>query len=219
MKILTWNIERVKKGADKILLSLSQFDADILILTETNSAINPGNLYHSFPTKELPPHHDGINYESGENRTTIWSKYPIVSLAETYDNYTCVCADVETEFGILKIYGTIIGVFGGIGERFKNDLSGSLSDFKKFDKNQSLCIAGDLNTFLSGYAYPSHSARQCLVEVFNQLDLKCFTADLENNVDHIALSNHFTNDKNVAIEIWNHDKKLSDHIGICLTIT
>lgn len=219
MKILTWNIERMKKDSDKILSSLNHFDADIFILTETNFAVNPGATYNCIATKELFSHYDGVDYKIGENRTTIWSKYPIAISKETYDDYTSVCADIETEFGILKVYGTIIGVFGGIGERFKSDLAGCLSDFKKLDKNESICIAGDLNTFLSGYAYPSHDARQSLLNAFNDLDLKCITEGLQENVDQIALSSHFIADRNIQIETWNHDKKLSDHIGICLTIT
>ena len=218
MKILTWNIERLKKGKDKVLSAITKLDADILILTETNIVINPGAKYNCVATKKLPLQYDGINYKEEENRTTIWSKYSIIDTTETHDNYTSVCADVATEYGNLKVYGTIIGIFGGIGERFTNDLEGSLSDFKKFDRSQSICIAGDLITFLSGYVYPSHKARNSLLEAFDELDMECVTKGLKENVDHIALSKHFILNKNITIETWNHDKKLSDHIGICLTI-
>ena len=45
MKILTWNLERPKKANQDILEKLAELDADVLILTETNSAINPGEKY------------------------------------------------------------------------------------------------------------------------------------------------------------------------------
>ncbi|SFQ73046.1 endonuclease/exonuclease/phosphatase family protein [Flavobacterium akiainvivens] len=218
MRILTWNIERVKRGKADILLALQKFDADILVLTETNTSIYPGEEYNCLATHELPLFFDGVHYKPGEKRTTIWTKYPIIGSIPTYDNYTNVCAVADTEFGNLKIYGTIIGVFGGKGERFKADLTATLSDLKEINRDDSLCFAGDFNTFLSGYAYPSYSARQALREVFKELDLDCLTADIEKNVDHIAMNRHFTENKTISIETWNRDFKLSDHVGICLTI-
>lgn len=220
MKILTWNVERVKKNHNDVLFALQQFGADILILTETSMLLQPpGNDYNFIATNSLPAYHDGIAYNEGENRTTIWSKYLIEETSKTHDSYTSVCAKVITDLGILKIYGTIIGVLGGKGQRFKDDLAANLSDFEIFDRTESLCIAGDFNTMLSGYAYPSHNARRLLLNAFETLDVECVTAGLENNVNHIALSRQFIANRDINIATWNHDKKLSDHIGICLTIT
>ena len=42
MKILTWNIERPKKANQAILEKLAEYNADIVVLTETNTIINPG---------------------------------------------------------------------------------------------------------------------------------------------------------------------------------
>ena len=67
--------------------------------------------------------------------------------------------------------------------------------------------------------YPSRNARQTLLRAFDELKLDCLTANLDGNVDHIALSKHFIANKNIRVETWNNDKMLSDHIGICLTIT
>ncbi len=218
MKILTWNLERPKKVNHLILKKLSEFDADILILTETNSAINLGKKYSFVSTDSLFSGFDGIDYIIGENRTTIWSKYEIKSKFQTYDNFTSVCVQIETEYGLLNVYGTIIGVFGGKGVRFKNDLNSQILDFNKFALENYLCVAGDFNVMFSGLAYPSHESRNKLNTVFDELNLENLTSKIENNVDHIVLSKDFLANKKIEITIWNEDKKLSDHIGICLDI-
>mgnify|MGYP003468136382 CR=1 FL=1 len=123
------------------------------------------------------------------------------------------------EFGILKVYGTIIGIFGGIGKRFESDLMGQLSDFENFEAEKSNCIIGDLNVYFSGYAYPSRYARNILNETFEKLKMENLTSEIAENVDHIIISKEFIKNKKTEIETWNLDKKLSDHIGICLTIT
>jgi len=218
MKILTWNLERPKKANQAILEKLAKYNADIVVLTETNTIINPGKGYSPIESETLIKGHDGINYHTGEKRTTIWTKYKIILKNKTYDNYTSICAQIETPFGSLNVYATIIGVFGGIGERFKSDLENQLLDFENLSSEKPICIIGDLNVTFSGRAYPSHDARDKLNNAFEKLKLTNVTAAIENNVDHIVISKDFISNKKVTIETWNHDKKLSDHIGICLTI-
>lgn len=218
MKILTWNLERPEKVNQVILEKLAEYNADIIVLTETNAIINPGEEYTSIETEPLTKGHDGIKYHSGENRTTILTKYKIVLEHKTFDNYTAVCAQIETPNGSLNVYATIIGVFGGIGERFKSDLENQLFDFEKLTSEKPLCIIGDLNVTFSGRVYPSHDAQNKLNNAFEKLKLTNVTAAIENNVDHIVVSKDFIQNKKVTIKTWNHDKKLSDHIGICLTI-
>lgn len=49
MKIATWNIERPTKTTNRIkriIHSLQEVDPDILILTETNEAVNLGETYN-----------------------------------------------------------------------------------------------------------------------------------------------------------------------------
>lgn len=218
MKILTWNLERPKKSDELVLAKISEFNADILILTETNSLINPGKEYAFVATKTLEKGFDGVNYQSGENRTTIWTKFKINKQCKTSDKYTSVCADIETPNGLLRVYGTIIGVFGGIGERFTLDLEYQLSDFEHLCVENFFCIGGDFNVTFSGRAYPSYDARNKLNATFEKLNLQNVTSEIENNVDHIVLSKIFLENKKISIETWNHDKKLSDHIGICITL-
>ncbi len=219
MKILTWNVERLNKNNNQLILEIiNSYDADIIVLTETSSKLDLSKNYNCISTEKLIPNYDGIKYEENENRTTIWTKYEIIKKHTTFDSYTSLRTEVKTEFGILNIYATIIGVFGGKGERFKIDLKKHLEDFKAFDINEFNCIIGDLNTSFSGYVYPSYGAKNVLNQVFDDLRMKNLTAEIDNNVDHIILSEKFIKDKKTEIEIWNLDKKLSDHIGICVNI-
>ena len=219
MKILTWNVERLKKLKNQNLIDIIiSFDADILVLTETSSKLDFSKNYKCISTEKLVQNYDGIDYKEEENRTTIWTKYEIVKQNKTFDNFTSISSEIKTEFGVLNIYATIIGVFGGKGERFKNDLKQHLDDFQKFNINEMNCIIGDLNTTFSGYTYPSHQAKNILNDAFQNLKMKNLTSEIENNVDHIIISEKFLENRKIETKIWNLDKKLSDHIGICITI-
>lgn len=218
MKILTWNVERLKHSWENIRTTIETFNADIIVLTETSSKLQLNDTYKSIATKNLPENFDGIQYKNHENRTTICTKYNVIKKYKTQNEYTSVCSEIDTEFGTLKVFGTIIGVFGGKGERFQIDLNMQILDFLTFDKNQSNCIIGDLNVMFSGYAYPSHHARNRLNATFDDLQMKNLTATIANNVDHIILSKSFLKNKTINVELFNADKKLSDHLGICVTI-
>ena len=221
MKIINWNVGRPTANKSRqIIDKLSQLDGDILILTETNSDIILPTNYHHLSTDLLPNNHDGINYTANENRTSIFSKYPITKTYKTFDNFTSLCADIETPFGSLTIYATIIGVFGGKGNRFDEDLQHHISDFDKLLHNKQICIVGDYNMMFNGFAYPSYSARQTMNSVFDKFHLTNLTASLDICVDHISISNEFLKNRKVQLgDIWNIDKTLSDHIGTAITLT
>ena len=119
---------------------------------------------------------------------------------------------------MLRVYGTIIGVFANKQPRFDNDLKGNIEDFEKLFPGRQVCIAGDFNVMFSGFAYPSHQARQTLNETFEKHNLTNTTAEQIENVDQIVLSTDFLNSRKTVIKSWNDDKKLSDHTGNCLTI-
>ena len=217
MRIVTWNLERLKRNKNEVILSkLSELNADILILTETDSQINLGERYSSISTQNLFNGYDGIAYKNTENRTTVWTKYKIEKQLKTYDNYTSVCVEIQTPLGLLTVYGTIIGVFGGKDKRFQNDMKLQSLDFENLSGN--ICIAGDFNIALSGFAYPSNKARDEINQTFESLNLKCLTSEILDNVDHIAISKSYIQNRKANIEIWNEDKELSDHIGICITL-
>lgn len=77
MKILTWNIKRPKineKRIHEITEIISDFNADLIFLTETNTCIDFPE-YHKISTTELSSHYNGIDFQSGENKSTIYVKF------------------------------------------------------------------------------------------------------------------------------------------------
>lgn len=219
MRIATWNLERLIKRKNQLVLEkLVDINADILVLTETNTIIQPDN-YTCISTDILPTDFDNIKYSAGENRVSILTKYKATTCHKTFDSFTAVCADIDTPFGLLTVYGSIIGVFANRQPRFDNDLCGQLADFEKIFPGRQVCFAGDLNVTFSGRPYPSNKARQTLVEAFKTYGLTNVTANIADTVDHIVLSKDFLENKHLEIETWNEDKKLSDHVGHVLTLT
>lgn len=219
MKIATWNLERLAKGKNQLVFDkLVDLNADIFVLTETNSIIQFED-YNCVSTDPLPANFDGMQYQMGENRVSILTRYKIRMQHNTFDSYTTVCTDIETPYGLLTVYGSIMGVFGNRQPRFDNDLKGQLDDFEKIFPGRMVCLAGDLNVTFSGQAWPSNKARQTLVNAFNTYGLTNTTAGIADTVDHIIISKEFLSNKHLELETWNIDKKLSDHVGHELDIS
>ena len=218
MKILTWNLERPTSKTPQILDVLAQYDADILVLTETDQKVNLGPMYQLVGTKPLVEGYDGIPYRKSENRVSIWSKFEIVEKLVTYDAHTSVCCSIKTRMGSLIVYGTIIGVFGGTNPRFKAELDSQLQELGKLSEGKSICFIGDYNITFSGRAYPSHEARRKVNAFFERYSFINTTAQLADGVDHIAIGRDFIEGCSLSLNTWNHDKSLSDHVGVCLTI-
>ena len=218
MRIATWNLERLKKRKRQLIIDkLIEIEADILILTETDYSIQLEN-YFCISTELLPLGFENTDYKAGEIRVSILTKYKTTNKYETYDSYTTVCSDIETPWGTLTVYGSIIGVFGSKQPRFDNDLYGQLVDIERLFANRQICFAGDLNTTFSGRVWPSRKARQTLIDSFEKYKLSNTTASIQDTVDHIVLSSNFIENRRLTIETWNQDKKLSDHVGHLLTI-
>ena len=225
MKIINFNIERllILSKLKSIIELIESYDADIIVLTETNSKlIDLGNNYFAQHSKPLSKNQDNVNfYREGENRVSIYSKFPIKKRIQTIDEFTSLAIELETTFGNLIIYGTIVGIFGYSRDkdRFVKDFNEQESDFKKIFVNENVCLVGDLNISLSGWIYPSKEYRENLNNIINQFDLDKSTGNLDANIDHILISKKFIKNREIQVEEFNSDKKLSDHIGICLTVT
>jgi len=218
MRIATWNLQRLDKRKNQLIhKKLVDINADILVLTETNSIIRLDN-YTCISTDLLPAEFDNMNYKPGENRVSILTKYKATTQIKTFDSFTTVCTVLETPFGLLTIYGSIIGVFANRQPRFDNDLKGQLADFERIFPGSQVCIAGDSNVTFSGRPWPSMKARQTLVDNFKNHGLTITTAGINNTVDQIVLSNKFLDNKNLEIITWNADKKLNDHVGHLLIL-
>lgn len=219
MKLATWNIQRfLPLKQTEILKSIQEKNADILVLTETFNSIEFDG-YKTIHSKPLPKNIDDQEYRKGEIRTSIYSKFPIIESFETYNDYTSVCADIDTPKGIFTVYASIIGIMGNKQPHFNSDLSGQVEDFEKiFSGKENIIVMGDLNTTFSGRAYPSHIARNTLNLVFEKFNLINLTKNIDNNVDHIIISKKIAPLHLTKPVIWNSKKILSDHIGICVDI-
>ncbi len=221
MKIINWNIGRPSANKIKnITEKLIELEGDLVVLTETSSLIDLGSNYNYLSTDYIE--HDFerqnlIKYKNNERRVTIYSKYPILKTYTTYDKFTSICLDVDTPLEEITFYATIIGVFGGLNPRFTDDLTSQIKDFEKLLKGKNACITGDYNITTSGRVYPSNAARETLNSALKNHQLINLTASIDNNVDHISISQQLIQESQVIIETWNIDKKLSDHIGIMVS--
>lgn len=221
MKIATWNIERPTRNGHKstaIVEYLKKLNADILVLTETNEFINLGKEYELFHTEIL----SGDFYKQGDRQVSIFSKYPIIRHIPTFRADTSLCLTVNTPYGELIIYGTIIGNFGNGGDQFKLDLEKQLTDFETIGKNQNFCILGDLNISFSDNVYFTKEGREKLRSSFEQLEMKIVTEQVTQNIDHIVLTKKFLENKKSINGFWNDTAnkitRLSDHKGVFIEI-
>ena len=223
MKISVWNLMRPNsKTVERnslFLDTLNQIDPDIIILTETNSIIDFGDKYFSVSTTALPELVDKYSYEQGENRVTIFSKYPFVRQIPTVDSYTSVCAETETPFGQLIIYGTIIGFLGGLLEPFESDLKKQTLELTQLVGQGNICFAGDLNISFSGKAYPSKLVVKNVSELFDNLAMKNLTKDFNDSAIHSIISNSFLENIKVEKDRVLFDKKITDHGLVTITLT
>jgi len=229
----TWNLDRPKTDTQpksrRILEEITKVNADIWVLTETNSCIQPGPDYVPFATSPLLgcSFSRGETYQKGENRTTIWVKRELKAeqLPEYSNWHSSICVAVKgTSFGDINIYGTVIGIYG-LGPDFDEGLEVQIDDWRKLKELGNMCIAGDFNVFLEDSTSHSKDARQKLRAVFEQLDLEVPSQDIPKNVDHIAVPRSLSGAVVRPICKWNEgqdgnppDRNVSDHMGICLTL-
>ena len=223
MKVSVWNLMRpTSKTVERNSLfvdTLNQIDPDIIILTETNSKIEFGDKYFSVSTTPLPKLVHKYSYEAGENRVTIFSKFPFIRQIETADSYTSVCAETMTPFGQLIIYGTIIGYLGGLSEPFESDLKKQTLDLTQLAKDGNIFFGGDLNIAFSGRPYPSKLVVQNVSDLFDNLALTNLTKDLNDSAIHAVISNSFLESKQVKADRILFDKKITDHSLVTITLT
>ena len=218
LRIATWNVERLKhhKYASSMLREIERIDADILVLTETDSRLLP-NYPHYCSTpllQEIRPDY----YRQTENRVSVFSKYKCVKQHDTYDKYTAICVELDTDAGNLLVYGTIMGIFGNREASFKTDLSKQMEDIRRLSaQGHSICVIGDYNLSFCDNYYYTQFGRNAVNQTFDACQIDILTKDRTWCIDHIALTRGFA--ENVeSIEEWNIEKTLSDHKGIAVSI-
>lgn len=228
MRIATWNIERPrasqKEKLDGLLswMQSASLNVDIWILTETNACVSPGPQYRCVAS---PPITGPERYSKGENRTTIWSRFPIKKTAITHDPETAVCAEIEGAFGPLLVYGTIIP-YQHAGTRFPYRFEGEVvagrkgwelhyesiahhaTEWRRLRKDfpkHGLCIAGDMNQNRDGRRwYGTKQGREQFGLALVSAGMTCVTGGpiqseegvlLDPVIDHICL------DRNLAQKV------------------
>ncbi len=218
MRIATWNVERLKHKSELsgILDRCKEASADILVLTETDTQIHPAykHCYQTPPAKEVHP----VLYKGTENRVAIYTDYEIVKQHETYDKYTAICVEMETEKGRLIVYGTIMGVFGNREKSYLPDLDKQMEDIKHLSALGNICVIGDYNSSFSDNYYYTKVGRDKVIKVFHETGIKILTEKQLECIDHIAISEQFCDGANITLREWNMDKSLSDHKGIVVEI-
>lgn len=224
MKIATWNVERLKhkKSLDEIIAICNNVNADILVLTENDERIKPDYQYCCHTTTPEPFYIEGydmpLTYAKSEHRVSIYTNYKIVRKWKTFDEYTALCLELETEKGNLLVYGTIMGI---LARRlpYKKDIKEQINDFCKFtNAGYNLCICGDYNCgFADDSEYClSKECRQKIRDTFSKCNIKIVTENQAECIDHISISKNFVGECTPEIVEWNTDKRLSDHKGISI---
>ena len=213
MKILSWNLERPKKNqttkTEKIKSLIHSENPDIIVLTESNLCLDFGEKYFSLHTNALPSLHDNQKYFEGENRVSIFSKFPFKKQISTYDSFTSICGLVETRFGELIVYGSIIGSFGGKDFHFENDLKYQKEDIENLSGN--ICFAGDFNISFSGWKYPSKKVIDETKNFFIDKNLEILTKNNKDSAIHTVISKELLKDKTYSTKMIETDRKISDH--------
>ena len=205
----------MKHKSDIVLLNsiLAGQKADILVLTETDNQVDSTNYQFCNETPKLTEIQPDY-YKESENRVTIYTNSEIIRQYETYDKYTSLCVELETELGPLIVYGTIIGIYGNRTKNFNTDLSQQISDYQKLSKEKNFCIIGDYNISFADNYYFTNNGRNELNNLFRQCNMNLLTRYQTECIDHIAISDNFTTNLGIEIGEWNLDKSLSDHKGI-----
>ena len=216
MRIATWNIERLrhKNKLQEIIAECEQANADILVLTETDSRVTLNNKSYISTT---PPDEKNY-YNPSETRVTIFTNYEVIERYATYDEYTAVCVELKTDKGSLIVYGTIIGIYGNRHKSYIPDLLSQAKDIERLVKEKNVCVVGDFNCSFADNYYYTKDGRAALEDVLIRNDIALLTRAQPECIDHIAVSNGFANGLNVETNEWNLNKTLSDHKGIVVEL-
>lgn len=234
-RIATWNLERPKQNGwvknQRRLNKIHEIGADLWVLTETSAAINLGSDYKSIASSTCE------GYEADESLSTIWSRCKVLSSISTFDPNFAVCAEIDSPFGAMIIYGTVItyandkGISGTAKrwEEHRRSIQQHHEDWLRIQKqypNHLMCIAGDFNQSRdqSGW-YEEKQAVEMLSAALRDLSLVCVTEEnfqktkglSRSTIDHICLSESLVPYK-VAVSAWegstSENERMSDHNGV-----
>jgi hypothetical protein len=233
-RIATWNLERPKQNGgvknQRRLNKIYEINADVWVLTETNAAIELQDDFTSLTSSPCEWH------QSGESLSTIWAKWEVLHPITTFDPHWAVCTEVNSPFGAMIIYGTVItyandkGV-SGTAERWEEHrrlIQRHHEDWSRIQKlypDHLMCIAGDFNQSrdCSGW-YEEKQSVEMLSAALCDLSLVCVTEEnfqkkgfSRSTVDHICLSKSLL-PYMLEVGAWEgknlNGEKMSDHNGV-----
>jgi len=223
LRIATWNLERPQSTKPEKMAALSErmqaIDSDIWILTEAHQTASPALGYTSVCTSTIK---DPLTHSEGECRTAIWTRLPINQIVETHDPETAVCIEIETTFGPMLVYGTVIP-YHAAGTKYsyrsgEEDVTGKKAwqlhyesiarhsaDWKRIRSehpNHHFCCGGDFNQNRDGRRwYGTKQGRQLLGDALQENGLACATEEdfrgtgkltSRANIAHICLNQERT---------------------------
>jgi Endonuclease/Exonuclease/phosphatase family len=230
-RIATWNLERPKQNGwtknHRRLNKIYEIDADVWVLTETSQAIALESDYETAKS---------CAYGNGENLSTIWSRCRMLRTLPTFDPDWAVCAEVDSPFGAMIIYGTVITYANDRGasgtakrwEEHRRSIQQHHEDWLRIQKqypNHLMCVAGDFNQSRDGSGwYEEKQSVDMLSAALQDLSLICVTEQnfqvtglSRSTIDHICLSERLIPYKE-AVGVWEgttqENGKMSDHNGV-----
>ncbi len=241
MKIANWNVERPALRSPKNLLRIQHLlntKADVVVLTETSTAVDLGPGYIGFHTEPSPR-----KPREGEAVAAIWvreSEFEIEGLVPTSDPREAICLSLKSDTGPLLIYASILPWHGYKGpdgtsprwEEHKRYIEWHRQDWlrlrSEFPEHQ-LIAAGDYNQHRDGVGkYGNRDIRGQLTRALEDCDLSCVTEEdfvangklTRRNLDHICMTSKLA-DNVTKVEAWEGTiagTRLSDNNGVMLTI-
>jgi hypothetical protein len=182
LRIATWNLERPAVSqtdrCERLMSWLRKVNADIWILTETDSAITLGDDFRVLATA------NDSSRKPGESWTAIWSRFPMKAVGSS--KAVAISSDPTRALAVrveppgrrpIVVYGTVLPWLGSAwgdvpaagGAAFAAALNAQSADWKQLAAEHPECdlvVAGDLNQDL----VVSSDLNQGL-DVANDLDL------------------------------------------------
>ena len=182
-----------------------EHDADVVILTHTNLNFQLGGIYKRIATQEMPLRHDGIDYKEGENRVSIYTKYPLKNKVKTYDDHNSICQMLDTPLGNLNIYGTVIGANK---ELFESDLLEQKDDLERIQG--AICYVGDYQmSFVKPYL-PNEEKVMDMQAFADSQKMAILTADFEKLLSHVMISKSFLKGNTTKLDLFEVPSHISN---------
>jgi len=209
MRIVNWNVQRPRLTGRKNALQINHLiglKPDISILTETSTAIDHGPEYLAYFT-EPSPRKPGDS-EAVAARWVRNSRFYVVGPVETSDPQEAVCVELESDFGPILVYASIVPYHGYKGQNGTSDpwdahkkaIRWHAQDWARMRARfpgHGVIVGGDFNQTRGGMGgYGTAEVRQLMTEALAAAGLTCVTeADFRatsglsrQNIDHVCLS-------------------------------